>query len=458
MSHYLGLTLMLLAIPALAGRDRWRGLLWLAFALLGLGLILGSNLGVYPFFFRHFPGFKFFRFPDKFFLFSNFGFILLAIYGYEFLSARKQFFPLAAAAIIALLLIYPLRPQEFGHYYHAVTEYLFRRNVLRISVFFLAGLGLILLAGKLKADLLGVGLALVVFLDLFFAHHRLNPVTDKSFFLPNAFVRELLAQEQGRIIPTRIFSISPPKQDLILQRLMDPVLSYKDFQNSLESGWAIYFGLNNIKWTGTFYPVEVSKYKKLFAEANLPKKELILARSGVKYLYYRDRGFTRIPGAFPKAMIFYQARAISERDQIEKLWSDPDFPAGQVLLIEAEPGKTDPGSASPGAEQARIVEYQNEKVTVEAEAKEAGWLLLLDSYYPGWRAEVDGWPVEIYRADGFFRAVKIPGGKYRVAFSYFPAVFRNSAVVSGIGIFTWLGLMAFSFIRSSNRRGFPRQK
>jgi len=466
LSHYLGVILLLLAVFSFAGPDKLRVLFWLILAGFGLVMILGSNLGIYPLLYKYLPGFHLFRFPEKFFLFLNFGFILLAVYGYEFLSGRKWFFPLgswaclsAAVIIVILLLTHPLKIKELGDNYYAISGYLFWRSILRVSGFFLVGLGLILRVERVKVGWLGLGLGLVLFGDLFFAHHRLNPVTTKDFFRPNTFIRELLAKEQDRIIPPRIFSISPPQQELVLQRQKDPMLIHKNFRNSLEDVWGVYFGLNNIRWPGgTFYPVEVNKYKRLIAGRNWPQNDLILARSGVEYLYYRDRGFTKISGTFPRAMIFYQARAISDRDQIERLWSAPDFPAGQVLLIESESGKTDPGSASLGSEPARIVEYQNEKVVVDAEARQAGWLLLLDSYYPGWSAEVDGQPVEIYRGDGFFRAVKIPEGKHRVVFRYFPAVFRNSVGVSGIGLLAWLGLMAFSFIRSSNRRGFPRQK
>ncbi|MDD5222727.1 MAG: YfhO family protein [bacterium] len=459
LSHYLGVTLLLMVVLSWAGPGKWRGLFWLALALFGLVMILGDSAGVYTFFYKHLPGFNLFRFPEKFFLFLNFGSAMLAVYGYEYCSLRRQFSPwgsgacfLAAAVIIILLLIYPLRIQEFKDNYHTVTEYLYWRNILRVSMFFLLGLGLVLSAGKLSRGGLGLGLALVLFGDLFFAHYRLNPVTKMEFFQPNEYIKNLLAQEKDRIVPPRIFSISPPKQDLILQRLSDPVLSFKDFQNSLESGWAVYFGLNNIRWAGgTFYPKEVSKFKKIIGAAKWPDNDLILARAGVEYLYYRDRGFTGIPGAFPRAMVFYQARALSDQDQIIKLWSTPDFPAEQVLLVETEPEKLTPGSKLMKSEPAAVMEYQNEKVAVEAEAREAGWLLLLDSYYPGWKAEVDGRPGEIYRGDGFFRAVKIPQGKHRVVFHYYPAVFRNSVGVSATGLLAWLGLMVFSFVRSGRQ-------
>ena len=89
---------------------------------------------------------------------------------------------------------------------------------------------------------------------------------------------------------------------------------------------------------------------------------------------------------------------------------------------------------------------------IAAEAKKDGWLLLLDSYYPGWKAEVDGKQVEILRANGFFRTVHIPAGKHTVVFTYFPGLFKSSLYASGIGFLVWIGLMIFSFRRDRRER------
>jgi hypothetical protein len=450
LSHYLGITLLFLVVLAFIGPNKWKALFWLVLALFSLGMMLGSNLGVYPFFYRYLPGFGSFRFPEKFFLYLNFGFILIAVYGYEYISGRKKLFPWvswaclwAALVIIFFLLIYPLRIPEFGNNYRAVAEYLFERNILRISVFFLISLGLILLIGKVRTSWLGLGLTLVLFLDLFVAHHQLNPVTTKDFFRPNELVREFLSKEKDRIVPPRIFSIIRPDQDLLLNDTSNPREYVDNSQKELLSdGWSTYFGLNDIRWSGgSFFPTEWNRYKNLTEKARYPQNYLILARSGVEYSYIRDQGFTEIPGAFPRAAVYYQARTMSDRDQIENLWSDPDFPADQVLLVEARTGGEEAASGSLKSEPARIVEYQNERVVVEAEARESGWLLLLDSYYPGWKAEVDGHPVDIFRADGFFRAVRIPEGKHRIVFNYRPAILEKSVWISGIGFLIWLGLI-----------------
>lgn len=54
-------------------------------------------------------------------------------------------------------------------------------------------------------------------------------------------------------------------------------------------------------------------------------------------------------------------------------------------------------------------------------------LLFVDAWYPGWRAEMDGNPVKIYKANDAFKAVLVPAGTHRVRF-----VFASSRVTAGL--------------------------
>lgn len=237
-----------------------------------------------------------------------------------------------------------------------------------------------------------------------------------------------------------------------MQRVMDPVVFYSKIKDSLESSWASYFGIDNIRPGSTLYPAEVLKFKALLAEAKSGQSKLILARSGAQYLYERDRGFTKVAGVFPRALIFYQSRSLPGQDEAINTWADPNFPADQILLVEGLGEQETAGSEIMAAKAAQILEYRNEKVAIIAEAKKEGWLLLLDSYYPGWAAQVDGKAAPILRADGFFRAVHLPAGKHKVIFSYHPPAFYRSLRISGACLVVCLLLLAVSFRKPGKRK------
>jgi len=69
-------------------------------------------------------------------------------------------------------------------------------------------------------------------------------------------------------------------------------------------------------------------------------------------------------------------------------------------------------------------------VTLVAEGSQPGVLVLTDSYYPGWRAWVDGRPVEIRLVNRAFRGIAVSSGRHNVELRYEPASFRVGLFVS----------------------------
>jgi hypothetical protein len=128
--------------------------------------------------------------------------------------------------------------------------------------------------------------------------------------------------------------------------------------------------------------------------------------------------------------VSFVARAVVERDARiarEKSLSGKSDYRHEILIDR--PGPSSP-AGRPGLFVASLVEDRPERVVVAVENHSAGYLVLADAWYPGWRAEVDGRRTEVFRADGMFRAVHIAPGSHRVAFVYRPVSVLIGAAVS----------------------------
>ncbi len=95
---------------------------------------------------------------------------------------------------------------------------------------------------------------------------------------------------------------------------------------------------------------------------------------------------------------------------------------------------------------AAILEYTPNRVVVEADLEQPGYLVLSDIFAAGWSAKVDGTRAQVLPANVAFRAVPLPAGAHRVEFVYNPPGFILGAGLSLIGLLILLALMGRSFV------------
>jgi hypothetical protein len=142
---------------------------------------------------------------------------------------------------------------------------------------------------------------------------------------------------------------------------------------------------------------------------------------------YRYRAFRE------RAMVVFDCRVDHSPASILGSVRSGTFDPERVLLLEAEPENGKALSeiqtlATRTNSSVRIVSDQPDEVSIEAFLPQPGFLLLLDTWFPGWSATVNGQPARIYRADYNFRAVELPAGKSTVQFVYRPGSFRWGVV------------------------------
>jgi hypothetical protein len=151
--------------------------------------------------------------------------------------------------------------------------------------------------------------------------------------------------------------------------------------------------------------------------------------------------------AFPRAFFVPTARVADSLDQtFDQMTRQPFDPAHEVVLTNpggevagATGGASAPAAGGPPA--ATIDEYAPGYARLRVQAPAAGYLVLTDSFYPGWRASVDDRPAPILRADLLFRAVAVPAGEHTVRFWFDPDSLKLGLALSLAALVVVLGLL-----------------
>jgi hypothetical protein len=69
---------------------------------------------------------------------------------------------------------------------------------------------------------------------------------------------------------------------------------------------------------------------------------------------------------------------------------------------------------------ARVTSYTNSAITIVVDAPTEGFLILSETWHPGWQATVNGAAAPVEPVNGVFRAVRVPAGQSTVEMKYWP--------------------------------------
>ncbi len=121
-----------------------------------------------------------------------------------------------------------------------------------------------------------------------------------------------------------------------------------------------------------------------------------------------------IPNALPDAFFMDGAEIAKDKDDaIERLAAVAPAPK---IVLESDAAPLGSGTYVPA--EATV---EAERVTVDVDAPSAGFALVNETYYPGWRATIDDHePAPILRANAFVRAVRVGAGRHRIVMTFEP--------------------------------------
>ena len=194
----------------------------------------------------------------------------------------------------------------------------------------------------------------------------------------------------------------------------------------------------------------------------LTNKRHAITTSGYTLVYDDEIRIYRNEEAMPRAFLVPRAISIQDAEERRRALSTLN-PREVVILEEAREGAPAESVAPDFDHQVEAIEYTPNEVTITVQAPIPCFLVLADSYFEGWLAFIRPTDardpslaeksLHVYRANGAFRAVQIPAGRYVVRFKYSPNSVKFGlylSFLSGIVLILTLGLWAWHrFYRES---------
>jgi O-antigen/teichoic acid export membrane protein len=348
---------------------------------------------------------------------------------------------------------------------HTRAFYSYQLPQLMLLGVVLVGAGIVLHAARSWISVAGRPLylylaAAVVVLDLFAANYGFNAAVDPALLAHKPAMVQWLEQQPGL---WRLTSFTPHgdkpfnanagwQYDLQDVRGYDSIIpkQYTDYMAAIEpQNELLYNRVQPIThWESLNSPLLDllgARYIITAETVELPKLQLAWEGEGLRV--YQNLA------AMPRAFTLPQtATAVVD----EPLAAMAELDPRQYVIIASgeEPGEPGEGTGnvpvagSPGA--AEVTVYRSNEVWVDTTADEAAWLILADSYFPGWRVYVRPWGSEeaseqeaaLVRVNGNFRGVPLEAGAWTVRFRYSPLSFR----IGGLASFMAGAILLFAFV------------
>ena len=434
--------------------NRWFRFWWIAFWV-GIFFALGEYNPLYFLFFDWAPMLHKFRYPEKFFFVSAFSATFLAGTVVDFLLKEKES-PSALSKKFIGILLAVFAVGSIGYVIHPESKSMYPLLFLILFIFS----GALFVWKRITASLF-TGIVLCIFLIDLMTHNQVHfTVTDRKFFEEVPPVVETLNQDPDVF---RIFSQmqsinNTPLQEKTQDTLM--VLNYRDMRNILHQLTGSIYGVQSVTGHLGTETKDQGIYNYIFSRSPLPKRKRILERFNIKYLI-APGNWERTPdgnirpqirtlqlNALPRAFLVPEAQMMDPK-LIPETYFSPDFdPTRQVLISDPIEKKASPEFEG---EVTHLV-YKPNRVEIRTVQKGDGFLVLLDTFYPGWKAQVDGEERVVLRGNHFFRTLPLGEGPHQVTFYYEQEGFRPGLIISGITLILLIGGCAAKRIVVNKKR------
>jgi len=437
------------------------------------------------------------------------GFFTFLLAGYATARERRRahVMILAATCVVAFLIVLGPSTPVFRAAFAVVpgmknfrfpTRFLF---LVDFSLVVLAGIGLTRFEDDARGWLekrghaarafaIAAGLLGVTVVDLLVHQLRQNPIVDAYDWMdPPVNVRAIRKDSAQYGKPFRIYT---PQHYMIHNMVfarahgwadVAPYFAYRDF---IQPNTNIFWGMSSADCYAGLAPKPVLDFwgdinfrpdliHRTFAVrgttiAATPGFVRLLSMNNVRYVVtpweLQQNGVELIEASTP-VRVYRLAEALPRAYVVPRatFWSDDKALADRLLTPEFDPRREvavlgpslgpDVAADVEGDGRADILQNTATEVKIAAESRNGGYLVLSDTWYPGWIAEVDGRAVEILRANVTQRAIVLPPGKHEVRFHFSSRVVRRGVTIT-VATFAAYLLAAIALNVRRLRRSTPQ--
>ena len=187
---------------------------------------------------------------------------------------------------------------------------------------------------------------------------------------------------------------------------------------------------------------KVSEMGKVSSKLKLPKYKEVFGDKGVVILENTQ--------TLPRAYLTSRVIKASDKEALE-LMLDNSFPIRTTSISDFE---FNSNSNEDLKENLTYEQITNSHILIKASANIDSYLVVLDSFYPGWKAFIDGKETVIHKTNYNFRGLVLPKGDHIVEFKYAPNSLKAGAIISGISVIIIILLLMLPrfFNQNTNKR------
>jgi hypothetical protein len=124
------------------------------------------------------------------------------------------------------------------------------------------------------------------------------------------------------------------------------------------------------------------------------------------------------------------------KEEFEQAFFHPSFdPASQAIFHDPSlPPLAGTGSVA-------VTAYTSNMVEASTDTGGTTMMVVANTYYPGWKAYVDGQPTSLLRVNWTMNGVAIPSGKHTVTLKYEPSSFQIGVWASALSMLLFVGMV-----------------